>query len=43
MKEDVMGEACGMHRRDEKYKILVGKVEGTRPIWRPRRRWILQK
>jgi len=21
------------------YKVLVGKPEGKRPLWRPRRRW----
>jgi hypothetical protein len=21
------------------YKVLVGKLEGNRPLWRPRRRW----
>ena len=28
-----MGEDRGMHR------VLVGKPEGKRPLWRPRRRW----
>ena len=28
-----MGEERGVHR------ILVGKPEGKRPLWRPRRRW----
>ena len=27
------GEGTGMHR------VLVGKPEGKRPLWRPRRRW----
>ena len=22
------------------YRILVGKPEGRRPLWRPRRRWV---
>ena len=22
------------------YRVLVGKPEGRRPIWRPRRRWV---
>jgi hypothetical protein len=26
-------------RADEKYKILVGKAEGSKPFWRPRSRW----
>ena len=28
-----MGEGRGV------YKVLVGKPEGKRPLWRPRRRW----
>ena len=28
-----MGEGRGVHR------MLVGKPEGKRPLWRPRRRW----
>jgi hypothetical protein len=28
-----MGERSGI------YRILVGKSEGWRPLWRPRRRW----
>jgi len=28
-----MGERRGV------YRILVGKPEGKRPLWRPRRRW----
>ena len=28
-----MGEGRGVHR------ILVGKPEGKRPLWRPRHRW----
>jgi hypothetical protein len=28
-----MGEDRGVHR------VLVGKFEGKRPLWRPRRRW----
>jgi hypothetical protein len=28
-----MGEDRGVHR------VLVGKPEGKRPLWRPRRRW----
>ena len=28
-----MGEGRGVHR------VLVGKPEGKRPLWRPRRRW----
>ena len=29
-----MGEERGM------YRVLVGKPEGKRPLWRPRRRWV---
>ena len=29
-----MGEERGV------YRILVGKPEGRRPLWRPRRRWV---
>jgi hypothetical protein len=40
MKEDEMGEACGVQVRDDKYvKMLVGKPEGKRLLGRPRRRW----
>jgi hypothetical protein len=28
-----MGERRGV------YKVLVGKPEGKKPLWRPRRRW----
>ena len=29
-----MGEERGV------YRVLVGKQEGRRPLWRPRRRWV---
>jgi len=29
-----MGEERGV------YRVLVGKSEGKRPLWRPRRRWV---
>jgi len=29
-----MGEERGV------YRVLVGKPEGRRPVWRPRRRWV---
>jgi hypothetical protein len=29
----LMGEGRGV------YRVLVGKPEGKRPLWRPRRRW----
>ena len=25
---------------EERYRVLVGKPEGRRPLWRPRRRWV---
>jgi hypothetical protein len=28
-----------MHREDEKFKILVGKPEGKRPLGRLKHRW----
>jgi hypothetical protein len=34
-----MGRTCSTHGSDEKYKILVVKPEGKRPIGRPSRRW----
>ena len=30
----LMGEERGV------YRVLVGKPEGRRPLWRPRRRWV---
>jgi hypothetical protein len=39
-KEDNIGGACSTHWKVENaYKILVGKLEGKRPLGRPRRRW----
>jgi hypothetical protein len=32
-----MGEGRGL------YRVLVGKPEGERPLWRSRRRWIFKK
>jgi len=29
-----MGEERGV------YRVLLGKLEGRRPLWRPRRRWV---
>jgi len=38
--ENVMGGACStMGERSGIYTALVGKLEGKRPIGRPRRRW----
>jgi hypothetical protein len=34
-----MGMACSTHGKDEKFNILIGKCEGKRPLWRPRRKW----
>jgi len=36
-----MGWACGAYGRGEGvYRVLVGKPEGKRPLWRPRPRWV---
>jgi hypothetical protein len=36
-----MGRACSTNgTKLNAYKILVGKLEGTRPLGRPRRRWV---
>jgi len=35
-----MGKASSMYRRGERrVQVLVGKPEGKRPLWSPRRRW----
>jgi hypothetical protein len=35
-----MGGACSAHgEMRNAYKSLVGKIEGKRPLGRPRRRW----
>jgi hypothetical protein len=40
VKEDEMGKACSMHRREEEcIQGFDGKPEGKRPLGRPRRRW----
>jgi hypothetical protein len=40
MNEDEMGRACSMHEgMRNAYKILVGKLEGRRPLRRPRHSW----
>jgi hypothetical protein len=33
-----MGRVCSTQKRN-KYRSLVGKPEGRRPLGRPRRRW----
>jgi hypothetical protein len=36
-----MGRACSMNgEKRNAYRILVGKLEGKRPLGRPRRRWV---
>ena len=36
-----MGWACGAYGLGEGvYRVLVGKPERRRPLWRPRRRWV---
>jgi hypothetical protein len=40
VKEDEMGGECSTHGRNEKwYTIFIRKLEGKRPLVRPRRRW----
>jgi hypothetical protein len=29
-----------MEEKGKAYRILVGKPDGKRPLWRPRRRWV---
>jgi hypothetical protein len=36
-----MGKTCSTNRGEKNvYGILVGKLEGKRPLRRPRRRWV---
>jgi hypothetical protein len=36
-----MGEACSTNgEKRNAYRLLVGKPEGSRPLGRPRRRWL---
>jgi hypothetical protein len=36
-----MGRACSTNgEKRNAYRILVGKLEGSRPLERPRRRWV---
>jgi hypothetical protein len=35
-----MGRACRVYGgREIMHRVLVGKPEGKRPLWRPRLRW----
>jgi hypothetical protein len=39
--EDEVGRACRTHGENRNlYRILVLKVEGKRPLGRPRHRWV---
>jgi hypothetical protein len=36
-----MSRACSTHgEKTNAYSTLVGKPEGKRPSWRPRRKWV---
>jgi hypothetical protein len=41
VKEDEMGKACSTNGEEKKnaYRMLMGKLEGKRPLGIPRRRW----
>ena len=40
MKEDKGGKACGVYEeRRNTWSVLVGNLEGRRPLARSRRRW----
>jgi hypothetical protein len=34
-----VGGTCGTHWGRERYRVLVGRPEGKRPLERPRHRW----
>jgi len=34
------GHVARMGEESEVYRVLVGKLEGRRPLGRPRRRWV---
>jgi len=34
------GHVARMGEERRAYRVLVGKPEGKRPLWRPRRRWV---
>jgi hypothetical protein len=43
MEKKEMGRACSAYGGEEKrdvYRFLMGKTEGKRRLWRPRRRWV---
>jgi hypothetical protein len=41
VKKDEMGGACSTNgEKRNAYRILVGKLEGKRPLGRSRRRWV---
>ena len=41
IEKNEMGWACGAYGWGEGvYRVLLGKPEGRRPLWRPRRRWV---
>jgi len=35
-----VGHVARMSEERGVYRILMGKLEGRRPLWRPRRRWV---
>jgi hypothetical protein len=35
-----MGRVCSKNEKRNAYNILVRKLEGKRPLGRPRRRWV---
>jgi hypothetical protein len=36
-----MGKACSTNGgKRNAYRILIGKIEGKRPLGRPRRKWV---
>jgi len=40
MEKNKMDEACSAYEeRRDRYRVLVGKPEGKRPLGSPRRRW----
>jgi len=41
VEKNEMGRACGAYGLGEgAYRVLVGKLEGKKPLGRPRRRWV---